>query len=115
MPTQPSKPIDFIIGRQAGERLKDPSKLPILIVTDEARNHATYNCCTMESLKKACIKVVYEDLGKEVMKGTGHMFFVVKDNMVTAERGSLVGYSNVRSTLTGLNIGSRNWLHTGVE
>jgi hypothetical protein len=59
--------------------------------------------------------MVYGDLGKEGMEGNEHMFLVVKDNMVTAERGILVCYSNVRSTLTALNIRSTNWLHTGME
>ena len=68
------------------KKLKNLSKIPVLLVTGEASFHAPWDYCTVNFLRQAGVKVEFADLGKEGIHGNGHMLFMEKNNIEIAER-----------------------------
>jgi pimeloyl-ACP methyl ester carboxylesterase len=68
------------------KKLKNLSKVPVLLVTGEASFHARWDYCTVNYLRQAGVNVEFADLGKEGIHGNGHMLFMEKNNIEIAER-----------------------------
>ncbi|KAH6621825.1 Alpha/beta hydrolase family-domain-containing protein [Boeremia exigua] len=65
----------------APRTLPNLAPLPILTVTAEASYHAPYDYCTVEFLKQAgCKKASHLELGKEGIRGNGHMMFMERNS-----------------------------------
>jgi pimeloyl-ACP methyl ester carboxylesterase len=77
---------DCILQREPAKRLKNLADIPVLVVTGEASFHAPYDCCTVAYLKQAGVQVEHVELAEEGIQGNGHMFFMEKNNVQSAER-----------------------------
>jgi pimeloyl-ACP methyl ester carboxylesterase len=77
---------DCILQAQPPKKLKNLSKLPILVVTAEASFHAPYDYCTVEYLTQAGVNVTFLDLPMSGIYGNGHMMFMEKNNVEIATR-----------------------------
>jgi pimeloyl-ACP methyl ester carboxylesterase len=76
-----------IMQTEPAKQLTNIAKIPQLVMTGEASFHAPYDYCTAKYLKQAGVNdVEYADLGKEGIKGNGHMLFMEKNNIEIAER-----------------------------
>lgn len=77
---------DRILQAEPAKKLKNLSKVPVLVVTGEASYHQSYDYATVEYLRQAGVSVEFADLANEGIHGNGHMFFMEKNNLVIAER-----------------------------
>jgi hypothetical protein len=77
---------ECIMQKSPAKQLTNLAKIPELVVTGEASFHAPYDYCTVKYLQQAGVEVEFADLGKEGIKGNGHMFFMERNSLVIAER-----------------------------
>ncbi|KAF2737780.1 alpha/beta-hydrolase, partial [Polyplosphaeria fusca] len=77
---------ECIMQTSPAKQLTNLAKIPELVVTGEASFHAPYDYCTVKYLEQVGVDVEYADLGKEGIRGNGHMFFMEKNNLVIADR-----------------------------
>ncbi|KAF2182979.1 alpha/beta-hydrolase [Zopfia rhizophila CBS 207.26] len=75
-----------ILQAEPAKKLKNLSKVPVLVVTSEASYHIRYDHCTVQYLRQAGVEAEHLGLGKEGIHGNGHMFFLEKNNLEIAER-----------------------------
>ncbi|KAF2798181.1 alpha/beta-hydrolase [Melanomma pulvis-pyrius CBS 109.77] len=86
VPPKDDKHTECILQAEPAKRLKNLSRVPVMVVTAEASYHAPYDYCTVEYLRQAGVEVAYADLGEEGVRGNGHMMFMEKNHLVVAER-----------------------------
>jgi pimeloyl-ACP methyl ester carboxylesterase len=77
---------ECLLQAEPAKQLKNLSKVPMLLVTGEASYHRPYEYCTVDYLRQAGVTVEHVQLGKEGIKGNGHMMFLEKNNMEIAQR-----------------------------
>lgn len=77
---------ECILQAEPAKKLKNLSEVPVLVVTGEASYHQQYDWGTVEFLRQAGVEVESADLGKEGIKGNGHMLFMEMNNLEIAER-----------------------------
>jgi pimeloyl-ACP methyl ester carboxylesterase len=77
---------ECLLQTEPAKQLKNLSKIPILLVTGEASYHRPYDYCTVDYLRQAGVTVEHAQLGKEGIKGNGHMMFMEKNNIAIARR-----------------------------
>ncbi|RMZ77147.1 hypothetical protein DV737_g4489, partial [Chaetothyriales sp. CBS 132003] len=68
---------------QAGNarKLRNLSKVPILLVSTEASYHAVYDHCTVQYLQQGGVHVEWLDLPELGIHGNGHLMFMEKNNL----------------------------------
>jgi pimeloyl-ACP methyl ester carboxylesterase len=81
---------------EPARKLRNLTKIPILIVAAEASYHATFDHCTAAYLAQAGAPVTYLRLEDAGLRGNGHMMMLEKNSDAIA--GVLVGW--LRKTLT---------------
>jgi pimeloyl-ACP methyl ester carboxylesterase len=86
IPAPDASHYESILQAEPAKKLVNLSKVPTLVVTAEASYHAPYDHCTVQFLRQAGVDVEHADLGKEGIKGNGHMLFMEKNNIEIAER-----------------------------
>lgn len=59
--------------------------IPVLVVTAEASYHAPYDWCTAKYLQQAGVNVTHLELGKEGIRGNGHLLFLEKNSDEVAD------------------------------
>lgn len=67
-------------------QLPNIAKAPVLIVHGEASFHAPFEHCTVKYLKQAGVDAAWLDLGKEGVKGNGHMMMLEKNSDAVAAK-----------------------------
>ncbi|KAF2873048.1 Alpha/Beta hydrolase protein [Massariosphaeria phaeospora] len=77
---------ECILQADPPKKLKNLSRVPVLVVTAEASQHAVFDYCTVDYLRQAGVQVEFADLAKEGIKGNGHFMFMEKNNMEVADR-----------------------------
>ncbi|KAF2811396.1 alpha/beta-hydrolase [Mytilinidion resinicola] len=65
-----------ILQAEPAKRLKNLSRVNVLVVTAEASFHQPYDYCTVLYLRQAGVKVEFLDLGEVGVRGNGHMMFM---------------------------------------
>jgi hypothetical protein len=68
------------------KQLTNLARIPELVVSGEASFQQPYVYCTVKYLKQVGVDVEFADLGKEGIRGNGHMLFMEKNNLEIAER-----------------------------
>jgi pimeloyl-ACP methyl ester carboxylesterase len=77
---------ECIMQKSPAKQLTNLAHIPELVVTGEASFHAPYDYCTVKYLKQVGVDVEHADLGREGIRGNGHMFFMEKNNIEIADR-----------------------------
>lgn len=77
---------DCVMQKGPAKKLRNLARIPELVVTGEASFHAPYDYCTVKYLRQVGVDVEYADLGKEGIRGNGHMLFMEKNNIEVADR-----------------------------
>ncbi|KAF1811816.1 alpha/beta-hydrolase [Eremomyces bilateralis CBS 781.70] len=86
IPPREANKSECILQAEPPKKLKNLSKVPVLVVTGEASYHQPYEWCTVEYLKQGGVDVTFLDLPQEGIYGNGHMMFMEKNNMEISER-----------------------------
>jgi len=63
-------------------KLINLAKIPVLLVTSESGDHATYDSCTADYLNQAGVATQHVNLGDRGIHGNGHMMFMEKNSDV---------------------------------
>ena len=77
---------ECIMQSAPAKRLVNLARIPELVVTGEASFHAPVDYCTVKYLRQAGVDVEFADLGKEGIRGNGHMLFMERNNLEIADR-----------------------------
>jgi pimeloyl-ACP methyl ester carboxylesterase len=77
---------ECIMQKSPAKQLTNLAHIPELVVTGEASFHAPYDYCTVKYLKQVGVDVEHANLGKEGIRGNGHMLFMEKNNLEIADR-----------------------------
>lgn len=77
---------DCIVQKAPVKRLTNLGRIPELVVTGEASFHAPYDYCTVKYLEQVGVDVEHVDLGREGIRGNGHMFFMEMNSLEIVER-----------------------------
>ncbi|PSN59400.1 alpha/beta-hydrolase [Corynespora cassiicola Philippines] len=86
VPAKDANHTDCILQSEPAKKLKNLADVPVLAMTGEASFHAPYDYCTAGYLQQAGVGVEHVELGKEGIKGNGHMLFMEKNNLQIAGR-----------------------------
>jgi pimeloyl-ACP methyl ester carboxylesterase len=73
------------LQKEPARKLKNLSRIPILIVVSEASYHAVYDHCTAKYLSQAGAMVDFIRLEQVGIKGNGHMMMLEKNNLAVAQ------------------------------
>ncbi|KAF6220579.1 hypothetical protein HO133_003012 [Letharia lupina] len=74
-----------ILQQEPARRLKNLSKIPVLLETGEASSHASYDEFTVRFLRQAGVNVKHLKLADEGVHGNGHLQFLEKNNLEIIE------------------------------
>ena len=74
-----------ILQQEPARRLKNLSRIPVLLETGEASSHASYDEFTVQFLRQAGVKVKHLKLADEGIRGNGHLQFLEKNNLMIIE------------------------------
>ena len=74
-----------ILQQEPARRLKNLSKIPVLLETGEASSHASYDDFTVQFLRQAGVTVEHLKLADEGIHGNGHLQFLEKNNLEIIE------------------------------
>ena len=70
-----------VLQQEPARRLKNLSKIPVLLETGEASSHASYDDFTVQFLRQAGVTVEHLKLADEGIHGNGHLQFLEKNNL----------------------------------
>ena len=77
---------ECVLQASPARKLKNISKVPVLLVTSEAGYHAVYDRCTVEYLRQAGVGVEWLNLPAEGIRGNGHFMFLERNSEEIAGR-----------------------------
>jgi hypothetical protein len=77
---------ECIMQKEPAKQLTNLARIPQLVVSGEASFQQPYVYCIVKYLKQVGVDVEFADLGKEGIRGNGHMLFMEKNNLEIAER-----------------------------
>lgn len=73
------------LQQEPARRLKNLSRIPVLLETGEASSHASYDEFTVRFLRQAGVNVKHLKLADEGIHGNGHLQFLEKNNLEIIE------------------------------
>ena len=76
---------NFFLQQEPARRLKNLSRIPVLLETGEASSHASYDEFTVRFLRQAGVNVKHLKLAEEGIHGNGHLQFLEKNNLEIIE------------------------------
>ena len=71
----------YLLQREPARKLKNLSKIPVLLETAEASYHAGYDDFTVQFLRQAGVEVEHLKLGDNGIHGNGHLQFLELNNL----------------------------------
>lgn len=74
-----------VLQQEPARKLKNLSKIPVLLETGEASSHASYDDFTVQFLRQAGVTVEHLKLADEGIHGNGHLQFLEKNNLEIIE------------------------------
>ena len=74
-----------ILQQEPARKLKNLSRIPVLLETGEASSHASYDEFTVRFLRQAGVNVKHLTLADEGIHGNGHLQFLEKNNLEIIE------------------------------
>ena len=74
-----------ILQQEPARRLKNLSRIPVLLETGEASSHASYDEFSVLFLRQAGVNVKHLKLADEGIHGNGHIQFLEKNNLEIIE------------------------------
>ena len=74
-----------ILQQEPARKLKNLSRVPVLLETGEASSHASYDEFTVRFLRQAGVNVQHVKLADEGIHGNGHLQFLEKNNVEIIE------------------------------
>ena len=74
-----------ILQQEPARRLKNLSRIPVLLETDEASSHASYDEFTVRFLRQAGVEVKHLELADVGSHGNGHLQFLEENSLQIIE------------------------------
>ena len=74
-----------VLQQEPARKLKNLSKIPVLLETGEASSHASYDDFTVQFLRQAGVTVKHLKLADEGIHGNGHLQFLEENNLEIIE------------------------------